>query len=165
MRSARSGRAPTISSVKPVQMEELKIVLQRCVYVAELEQEYRAMQQGQRAGRVRRHVGQQPADANRFYVHPQGGADRAPVLILGESGTGKEMVAQAIHRLQPAERTGRSSRSIATPFRRTCSRASCSDTRRAPSPARTPSARVTSNRRREARCSSTRSASCRRRCR
>src|SRR4029453_11199913 len=28
---------------KPLQMDELKLVLQRCVYVAELEQEYRAM--------------------------------------------------------------------------------------------------------------------------
>jgi len=31
---------------KPVDMNELRLVLQRCVYVAELEQEYRAMQQG-----------------------------------------------------------------------------------------------------------------------
>ncbi len=34
---------------KPVDMDELKLVLQRCVYVAELEQEYRALQQGQKA--------------------------------------------------------------------------------------------------------------------
>ena len=33
---------------KPVQMDELKLVLQRCVYVAELEQEFRAMQLAQR---------------------------------------------------------------------------------------------------------------------
>ena len=30
---------------KPVDMDELRLVVQRCVYVAELEQEYRAMQQ------------------------------------------------------------------------------------------------------------------------
>ena len=34
---------------KPVDMDELKLVLQRSVYVAELEQEYRAMQQGLQA--------------------------------------------------------------------------------------------------------------------
>ena len=33
---------------KPVDMDELRLVLQRCVYVAELEQEYRAMQQSRR---------------------------------------------------------------------------------------------------------------------
>src|ERR1039457_1958204 len=32
---------------KPVDMDELGLVLQRCVYLAELEQEYRAMQYGQ----------------------------------------------------------------------------------------------------------------------
>jgi len=33
---------------KPVDIDELKLVLQRCVYVAELEREYRALQQNQR---------------------------------------------------------------------------------------------------------------------
>src|SRR4051794_19853057 len=34
---------------KPVDMDELRFVLQRCVYLAELEQEYRAMQSRARA--------------------------------------------------------------------------------------------------------------------
>ena len=63
-------------SVKPVQMDELKIVLQRCVYVAELEQEYRAMQQGQRAEVFEEHAGRQRADASGLHVHPQGGANQ-----------------------------------------------------------------------------------------
>ena len=55
------------------------------------------------------------------------------VLITGESGTGKELVARAIHRNSP--RAAASSRSTARPSPRRCSRASCSGTRRARSPA------------------------------
>ena len=34
---------------KPIDMDELRLVLQRCVYLAELEQEYRALQHSARA--------------------------------------------------------------------------------------------------------------------
>ena len=60
---------------KPVDMDELRLVLQRCVYVAELEQEYRA-HAAEPAGRgLRGHAGRQPADAGRLHLHSQGGAD------------------------------------------------------------------------------------------
>ena len=89
----------------------------------------------------------------------------ATVLITGESGTGKELVARTIHersrRAQRALRGGQLRRHR----RGRCSRASCSATRRAPSPARTRSAAACSKTPRAARCSSTRSATCRRRCR
>ena len=61
--------------------------------------------------------------------------------------------------------TVRSSPSTAPRFPRTCSRPSCSATRRARSPARSRASRASSSWRIAARCSSTRSATCRCRCR
>ncbi len=58
------------------------------------------------------------------------------VLILGESGTGKEVAARAIHDLPARAASGPSSRSTAARSPPSCSKASCSATRRAPSPAR-----------------------------
>ena len=83
---------------KPVQMDELKLVLQRCVYVAELEQEFRAMQLAQRAEMFEDMLGASPQMQAVFTFVRKVGPTNAPVLILGESGTGKEMVAQALHR-------------------------------------------------------------------
>jgi two-component system NtrC family response regulator len=90
---------------KPVDMDELRLLLQRCVYVAELEQEYRALQYSARADVFEDILGVSPpmqavVDFIRKVAHTN-----APVLILGESGTGKEMVAQALHR-QSAQKSG-----------------------------------------------------------
>ena len=86
---------------KPVDMDELRLVLQRCVYVAELEQEYRAMQQGQQAEVFEDMLGASPQMQAVFTFIRKVAPTTAPVLILGESGTGKEMVAQALHRRSP----------------------------------------------------------------
>ena len=86
---------------KPVDMDELKIVLQRSVYVAELEQEYRAMQQGLRAETFEGMYGASPPMQSVFGLVRKVAPTSAPVLILGESGSGKEMVAQALHRCGP----------------------------------------------------------------
>ena len=86
---------------KPVDMEELKLVLQRSVYVAELEQEYRAMQQGRRSETFEGMLGASPQMDVVFGLVRKVAPTTAPVLILGESGSGKEMVAQALHRCSP----------------------------------------------------------------
>ncbi|MBE0656225.1 MAG: PEP-CTERM-box response regulator transcription factor [Bryobacteraceae bacterium] len=86
---------------KPVDMDELGLVLQRCVYVAELEQEYRALQSVARAEQFEEMLGASPAMQAVFDFVRKVAPSGAPVLILGESGTGKEMVARAIHRLSP----------------------------------------------------------------
>jgi len=86
---------------KPVDMDELRLVLQRCVYVAELEQEYRAMQAGARAEGFEDMLGVSPPMQAVFNFIRKVAPTSAPVLILGESGTGKEMVAQALHRRSP----------------------------------------------------------------
>jgi two-component system NtrC family response regulator len=86
---------------KPVDMDELRLVLQRAVYVADLEQEYRAMQQGRQADVFEEMLGASAPMQAVFNFIRKVAPTTAPVLILGESGTGKEMVAQALHRRGP----------------------------------------------------------------
>jgi two-component system NtrC family response regulator len=86
---------------KPVQMEELKLVLQRCVYVAELEQEYQAMLREQRPEVFENMIGASAPMQAVFTFIRKVAPTSAPVLILGDSGTGKEMVARALHRRSP----------------------------------------------------------------
>jgi two-component system, NtrC family, response regulator len=83
---------------KPVEMDELRPVLDRCVYVAELEQEYRAMQHQAQPEVFEEMLGASPQMQAVFDFIRKVAPTNAPVLILGESGTGKEMVAQALHR-------------------------------------------------------------------
>ena len=83
---------------KPVDMDELRLVLQRCVYLAELEQEYRAMQYTERADVFEDMLGASPPMEAVFDFIRKVAPTSAPALILGESGTGKEMVAKALHR-------------------------------------------------------------------
>jgi two-component system NtrC family response regulator len=90
---------------KPVDMDELKFVLQRSVYLAELEREYQAMQEGGLAAVFEDMLGSSAQMQAVFTFIRKVAPTSAPVLILGESGTGKEMVAQAIHR-RSAKRDG-----------------------------------------------------------
>jgi two-component system NtrC family response regulator len=83
---------------KPVVMDELMLMVQRCVYLAELEQEYRAMQHATRAEAFEDMLGASPQMQAVFDIIRKVAPTNAPVLILGESGTGKEMVARALHR-------------------------------------------------------------------
>ena len=83
---------------KPVDMDELRFVLQRCVYLAELEQEYRAIQHSERADVFEDMFGASQQMQAVFDFIRKVAPTSAPVLILGESGTGKEMVAKALHR-------------------------------------------------------------------
>ncbi len=73
-------------------------------------------------------------------------ASNIPILIEGESGVGKELIARAIQGTGDRRRNP-SSRSIAAPSPRTWSRASCSATRRARSPAPPRSTPASSSRR------------------
>ena len=66
-----------------------KLVLQRCVYLAGLEQEYRAMQAGTRAEIFEDMLGSSPQMQAVFEFIRKVAPTSAPVLILG-SGTSKE---------------------------------------------------------------------------
>ena len=83
---------------KPIDLDELKLVLRRCVYVADLEREYRALQQSIRSDVFEGMLGTSAQMQGVFSMIRKVAASGAPVLLLGESGTGKEMAAAAIHR-------------------------------------------------------------------
>ena len=86
---------------KPVDIGELKLVLQRCGYVAELEREYASLQTSAGLGLFEDIVGVSSQMQAVFTMIRKVAPTSAPVLILGESGTGKEMVARALHRRSP----------------------------------------------------------------
>jgi two-component system NtrC family response regulator len=86
---------------KPVQLEELKIILRRTVQVAALERDYRELQARMQADTFEGLLGTSPQMQQVFTLIRKVAVSDAPVLILGESGTGKEMAALAIHRRSP----------------------------------------------------------------
>ncbi|MEO7319130.1 MAG: PEP-CTERM-box response regulator transcription factor [Chthoniobacteraceae bacterium] len=83
---------------KPIDLDELKLVLRRCVYVAELERENRALQQSLRSDVFEGMIGSSAQMQSVFAMIRKVAASSAPILLLGESGTVKEMAAAAIHR-------------------------------------------------------------------
>src|SRR5580765_5092268 len=86
---------------KPVDVEELKIILKRTFHVAGLERDYRELQQHLEADTFEGMLGTSPKMQSVFSTIRKVATSDAPVLVLGESGTGKEMVALAIHRRSP----------------------------------------------------------------
>jgi two-component system NtrC family response regulator len=74
---------------KPVDMEELKLLLKRCFHVARLEREYREMQQQFQGDTFEGMQGTSPSMQTVFASIRKVAVTEAPVLILGESGTGK----------------------------------------------------------------------------
>jgi two-component system, NtrC family, response regulator len=83
---------------KPVEMEELRLLLRRCIQVVALEKEYHKLQQNQRPDVFEDMLGTSPQMQEVFALIRKVATTNAPVLLLGESGTGKEMAAAAIHR-------------------------------------------------------------------
>jgi len=83
---------------KPIDVEEMKIILRRAFYVAQLEREYRLMQQRLDSGGFEGMLGNSRGMQEVFAAIRKVATTDAPVLILGESGTGKEMAALAIHK-------------------------------------------------------------------
>lgn len=83
---------------KPVDTEELCMVLRRCVYLAELESEYRQLQETRKPKVFEGILAGSPEMQSVFSNISKVAKSNAPVLVLGESGTGKEMVARAVHR-------------------------------------------------------------------
>jgi two-component system, NtrC family, response regulator len=83
---------------KPIDLNELKIILKRACHVAELEREYQQMRQQSSGGEFEGMIGSSPQMQELGTAIRKVATTDVPVLMLGESGTGKEMAAQAIHR-------------------------------------------------------------------
>lgn len=84
---------------KPIQIDELKVVLNRAFHLSNLEREQRAMRQRLSSNTFEDMLGTCRKMQEVFSVIRKVATTDAPVLIIGESGTGKELVARAIHRL------------------------------------------------------------------
>ncbi len=87
---------------KPVDIQRLKILLDKIVERLETLREVKALRRQLREhGAFGTLVGNSPAMRKIYEVVEQAAPTPASVLITGESGTGKELVAQTIHRLSP----------------------------------------------------------------
>jgi two-component system, NtrC family, response regulator len=83
---------------KPVNLEELRILIRRSLVVAELEREYREAERDHQLEVFEDMLGGSEAMCDLFASIRKVATTNASVLLLGESGTGKEMAARAIHR-------------------------------------------------------------------
>ena len=84
---------------KPIQLDELKVVLRRAYHLAQIEREQQALKKRLSGFTFEGMLGTSQKMQDVFSVIRKVSTTDAPVLIIGESGTGKELVASAIHRL------------------------------------------------------------------
>ncbi len=83
---------------KPIQIEELRVVLRRAFHIYDLEREHRELQRRLGTDSFEGMLGTSPQMQEVFAAIRKVATTDAPVLVAGESGTGKELVARAIHR-------------------------------------------------------------------
>ena len=82
---------------KPVDLDALKVVLNRVYRRLELEKESIEERNLAQHVSIEEIIGQSPVMQNVFATVRKVAETEVPVLILGESGTGKELIANAIH--------------------------------------------------------------------
>ncbi len=87
---------------KPVNLDQLELVLQRAVRSRQLESENKRLRtQLDRQFGIETMIGKTPVMEALYQMIRQVAPSRANVLVQGESGTGKELIAHAIHHLSP----------------------------------------------------------------
>jgi len=82
---------------KPIQVEEVSVILRRAFTLHQLENEHRQLQAAQVKDSFDELLGTSPQMQQVFSTIEKVAATEAPILICGESGTGKELVARALH--------------------------------------------------------------------
>lgn len=82
---------------KPVQAEEVGVILRRAFRLHQLESEHRLIQANQVKDSFGELLGTSPRMQQVFSTIEKVAATEVPILILGESGTGKELIARALH--------------------------------------------------------------------
>jgi two-component system NtrC family response regulator/two-component system response regulator HydG len=87
---------------KPIDVEELEVVLQKTIEKKRLLEETRVLRQRlEHKYKLENLVGESPEMLAVFKTIKQVAASSSSVLLLGESGTGKELFAQALHQNSP----------------------------------------------------------------
>lgn len=86
---------------KPVDIDELKVILRRAAYLHQLELENRRLRSGFQDNAFEGMLGVSPQIQGVFSAISKVATTDASVLVEGESGTGKELAARAIHNLSP----------------------------------------------------------------
>ena len=126
--------------VKPCPLSELEVRIQKALERQYLRRRASLLERGLTppGSRAAPSSATSPAFRQLSLLIDRAAASDSTVLITGETGSGKEMVAKLLHARGP-RKTGRSSSSSARPYRRVCSRASCSAT--SVGPLRVPTAR------------------------
>jgi two-component system, NtrC family, response regulator len=87
---------------KPIDIEELEVVLQKTIEKKQLLEETRVLRERlDHKYRLENLVGESPEMLSAFKTIRQVAPSTSSVLLLGESGTGKELFAQALHQNSP----------------------------------------------------------------
>jgi two-component system NtrC family response regulator len=88
--------------VKPINLEEIKVIFKRALYIQKLERENeRLAQELEGRHKFEEIIGSCLKMQEVFNIIRRVSPTDATVIITGESGTGKELVARAIHYLSP----------------------------------------------------------------
>lgn len=82
---------------KPVQFDELKVIINRALHLSKLEREHQTLQKRLGEDSFEGMLGTSSKMAQVFEMISKVATTDSPVLILGESGTGKELTARALH--------------------------------------------------------------------
>ena len=82
---------------KPVELEQLQVILARAFHVSRIERENRELQKKVGSEAFEEMLGTSSRMQKVFEMIRKVATTETPVLIVGESGTGKELAARAIH--------------------------------------------------------------------